>query len=108
MTEPACKHISYRETGYFSRLMLDYLEEKTELKKLYNRFPSLDNFKAQIEEKQSFPKEKREVLSAVLSQQYANLEGARAQEFPLRYRRSLEQRPPPCGARLGTAGNRAH
>ena len=45
--------ISYIQSGYFSGLINDYLQEKSEVKSLYNRFPKLENFKAQIEEKQS-------------------------------------------------------
>ncbi len=43
--------ISYQKSGYFIKLMIDYLDEKLALKQLYNRFPKLENFKAQIEEK---------------------------------------------------------
>jgi bacillithiol biosynthesis cysteine-adding enzyme BshC len=44
--------ISYQKSGYFSKLIVDYLEEKPELKALYNRFPNIENFKLQIEEKE--------------------------------------------------------
>ena len=48
--------ISYQKSGYFTKLINDYLAEKPELKELYNRFPSLSNFKEQIEEKSiNFP-----------------------------------------------------
>ena len=33
--------ISYQNSGYFSSLMNDYLDEKTNLQSLYNRFPTL-------------------------------------------------------------------
>jgi len=45
--------ISYQKSGYFSKLMNDYLDEKTNLKALYNRFPKLENFSEQIHEKQN-------------------------------------------------------
>ncbi|MEJ4087238.1 bacillithiol biosynthesis cysteine-adding enzyme BshC [Galbibacter orientalis] len=68
-------YISFKETGYFSNLICDYLSEKETLKPFYNRFPTLENFEEQIEEKQkSFPKAHREVLSSVLQSQYKNLE----------------------------------
>ena len=35
--------ISYQKSGYFTKLMIDYLDEKLELKELYNRFPNLEN-----------------------------------------------------------------
>ncbi|WP_333601358.1 bacillithiol biosynthesis cysteine-adding enzyme BshC [Flavobacterium sp.] len=64
--------ISYQKSGYFSKLIVDYLDEKPELKSLYHRFPKLENFKAQIEEKQgNFPVENRKTLVAALERQYA-------------------------------------
>ena len=48
--------ISYQNSGYFSPLMNDYLDQKTNLQSLYNRFPTLENFEEQILEKQAnFP-----------------------------------------------------
>ena len=66
--------IPYKETNYFTELILDYLAEKEELKTFYNRFPDLENFKAQIEEKSSFPIKNREILVKALKEQYAGLE----------------------------------
>ena len=40
--------IPYKETGYFSRLILDYLEQNQKLKPFYGRFPGLENLKEQI------------------------------------------------------------
>ena len=67
--------ISYQKSGYFSKLINDYLDEKSELKQLYNRFPKLENFKNQIEEKsQNFPLENRQILISELKKQYQNFE----------------------------------
>ena len=44
--------IPYKETGYFSKLICNYLAEEESLSPFYNRFPNLENFKLQIEEKQ--------------------------------------------------------
>ena len=44
--------ISYQNSGYFSPLLIDYLDQKSNLQSLYNRFPTLENFEAQIKEKQ--------------------------------------------------------
>lgn len=63
--------IPYKETNYFSELILDYLAQKEKLKPFYNHFPEIENFKAQIEEKTSFPIENREVLVQSLKKQYA-------------------------------------
>jgi hypothetical protein len=43
--------ISYQKSGYFSKLILDYLDEKPEVQSLYHRFPRIENFSAQIDEK---------------------------------------------------------
>ncbi len=63
--------ISYRDTNYFSNLICDYLDQKEELKEFYNRFPKLENFEAQISEKQiHFSQQNRLTLSRVLKTQY--------------------------------------
>lgn len=63
--------IPFRKTGYFSNLMNDYLDQNKELAPFYNRFPTLENFKFQIEEKKNnFPKNHRKVLSNALFEQY--------------------------------------
>lgn len=67
--------ISYQKSGYFTKLMIDYLDEKPELKQLYNRFPKIENFKQQIEEKQqNFSFEIRQILVAELEKQYSKFE----------------------------------
>ena len=63
--------ISYQNSGYFSPLMNDYLDEKSNLKSLYNRFPKIENFQAQIAEKQAnFNNASRPQLVATLLEQY--------------------------------------
>lgn len=63
--------ITYQNSGYFSDLIIDYLNQKPSLQSLYNRFPTLDNFEEQIEEKQNqFNDSNRTILVAVLKQQY--------------------------------------
>lgn len=67
--------LSYKETNYFSSLITNYLDQNEELKQFYNRFPDLENFKDQIEEKHAFfPAEKRETLVNSLRKQYQNTE----------------------------------
>jgi bacillithiol biosynthesis cysteine-adding enzyme BshC len=71
MIESEC--ISYQNSGYFTKLITDYLDEKPELKPLYHRFPTLENFKLQLQEKQlNFPTENRVILVAALEKQYQN------------------------------------
>ncbi|MRI00369.1 bacillithiol biosynthesis cysteine-adding enzyme BshC [Kriegella sp. EG-1] len=67
--------INYKQTGYFSKLICDYINKEEALIGFYNNFPSLGNFEAQIEEKQrSFSDANRTVLYDSLMAQYANTE----------------------------------
>lgn len=43
--------IAYQKTGYFSKLICDYLDQKESLTPFYNRFPTADNLLAQAREK---------------------------------------------------------
>ncbi|MFL1011178.1 bacillithiol biosynthesis cysteine-adding enzyme BshC [Flavisericum labens] len=70
-------HIPFPKTGYFSSLICDYLDEKPQLKLFYNRFPALENFEGQIEDKKNwFSAESRTALVSVLRQQYKNLDAS--------------------------------
>ncbi len=63
--------IPFKQTGYFSKLINDYLDESKQLKPFYNRFPNFENFQYQIEEKQkNFPAHNRNVLHDTLLHQY--------------------------------------
>lgn len=70
--------INYQKSGYFTQLMVDYLDEKPELKQLYHRFPKLENFKAQLGEKAANFNTKdnhnRQILVSELEKQYSNVE----------------------------------
>ncbi len=71
--------ISYQNSGYFTPLIVDYLNQKESLKPLYHRFPTLENFKAQLEEKQkSYPASFRGVLVNTLLEQYKNIDASAA------------------------------
>lgn len=67
--------INYQNSGYFTKLIIDYLGEKKELKPFYNRFPKIENFKNQLVEKSlNFSHENRQILVAELQQQYTGFE----------------------------------
>lgn len=67
--------IPYKETGYFSDFICRYIAEDPELKGLYNRFPSLENFEHQILEKEkSYNHSSRAMLAKVISNQYEGLQ----------------------------------
>ena len=73
--------ISYSETNYFSKLILDYLAQKEDLKPFYNRFPKLEEFRSQIDEKRgSFAQEVRESLVEALQRQYSGLNISKSTE----------------------------
>ena len=65
--------IDLGETGNFSPIFLDYLQQKEQLRPFYHLFPSLENFEKQIRQKE-FSNEKRRVLAEVLKEQYAKIE----------------------------------
>jgi bacillithiol biosynthesis cysteine-adding enzyme BshC len=66
--------ISYQKSGYFSKLIVDYLDEKAILQPFYNRFPRLENFEAQIVEKQkNYNHSNRKTLVFQLEFQYKGL-----------------------------------
>ena len=57
-------YIPFKETGYFSEFITDYLAQKAELRCLYHRFPLATNFPAQIKEKQAhYSAENRNTLA---------------------------------------------
>lgn len=67
--------IPYSDTGYFSKLICDYLSGNDSLDSFYHRYPDLGNFKAQIEEKANkFSSEYRKVLVDRLHDQYKELD----------------------------------
>ena len=68
-------YIPFKDTKYFSSLICDYLDENHHLKAFYNRFPNLENFKAQIDEKRQsklVSESHRKVLVTALKNQYSN------------------------------------
>ncbi|MCB0402713.1 MAG: bacillithiol biosynthesis cysteine-adding enzyme BshC, partial [Flavobacteriales bacterium] len=64
--------IPYHQTGYFSSMMLDYLEGKESLRSFYNNSVSVAGFEKQLEEKQ-FNAEQRNTLCEALEKQYAGI-----------------------------------
>ncbi len=74
--------ITYQNSGQFTKLMIDYLDEKSALKPFYNHFPKIENFKYQIEEKSlnfnTVDNSKRQNLVAELKKQYSNSNASEA------------------------------
>jgi bacillithiol synthase len=72
--------VTYQNSGYFSKLIMDYLNEKSELRDFYHLFPSIKDFEAQIQEKKVNFNEngnsKRAILVSVLEKQYSKIEAS--------------------------------
>ena len=70
-------YISFRDTGCFSKLICDYLDKKQDVNSFYNHFPSIENFKRQILEKQKkTTSASRKILVSVLKKQYKEVEAS--------------------------------
>ena len=66
-------HIPFKETGYFSNLIGDYLDNNPKLSQFYGNFPDMEGFKKQLELKQnSFNVSSRNLLVKALLKQYNN------------------------------------
>jgi len=66
------QRIPYRQTGTFSKIVLDYLDHSVNLKPFYLHPPSLQGIQKAIETRKNFPLN-REVLVQELKKQYASL-----------------------------------
>lgn len=66
--------IDFKQTGYFSALVCDYLAQKPQLDAFYDKFPSIENLEIQAQEKSIlYSKDTRKVLVDALSKQYTSL-----------------------------------
>ena len=63
------QQISYRETGNFTRIILDYIDQVKELRPFFLHSPDIEGFKHAIEKRRNF-KTDREALMHVLTEQY--------------------------------------
>tara|TARA_B110000046_G_scaffold134272_1_gene140581 strand:- start:15453 stop:17045 length:1593 start_codon:yes stop_codon:yes gene_type:complete len=61
--------ISFEDSGYFSKIILDYLAEHSDLDDFYSLYPSFDNFEHAIVNK-NFAREYRSILVDSLKAQY--------------------------------------
>jgi len=72
MSQTDC--ITFQNSGYFSEIIIDYLKRSESSKKLYNRFPTIENFALQIQEKKNFNQNNRAVLVKSLLEQYNQID----------------------------------
>lgn len=71
--------ITFQNSGYFSKIITDYLNQTENLKPFYGNFPKLENFRKQIQERKNCCN--RTVLVNSLKQQYIDIN---ATEFTLK------------------------
>ncbi len=76
------KTIPFQDTGFFTKIICDYLDKKKETTQYYNQFPDLKGFEKQIEYKRaSFSKDFREILVLQLRKQYKNIKVSKPTEL---------------------------
>ena len=61
--------MDYAATGAFSQTIADYLSRNEQLRDFYQRFPTVEAFEAQLNEK-AFSKAQRQTLHQALQEQY--------------------------------------
>ena len=69
--------LPYRQTGYFSHIILDYLEQAEQLSPFYRHPVSAEGLRRSIEARKTFPTD-RAVLVRALEEQYAGMLGNEA------------------------------
>ena len=72
-------HIPFENTGFFSKTILDYLDQKESVQEFYHHPPNFEGFARQIEDKKkSYPTSSRKILADVLKQQYHSVDTSEA------------------------------
>ncbi len=67
-------NIPFKKTGFFSKIMIDYLEKNENTIPFYGKYPSIEGFKKQLTIKRdSFKTESRKILVNVLKKQYSKV-----------------------------------
>ena len=76
------KKLSYQETGRFSKLVLDYINQKESVKDFISEFPTIKNFHKQIDKKSNNVVD-RELLFEVLQEQNSKIELSKSSQCNL-------------------------
>ena len=71
--ETSCTYIPYESTGYFSKLVIDYLHNKENLHPFYTHPVSISGIEASVKERQKFANH-RTLLTEELQRQYEGTE----------------------------------
>jgi bacillithiol synthase len=64
--------VSYTQSGYFSQLIIDYLDSPEKISHLFGRYPVIENFESQMAERIVYATD-RQVLFNAITNQYRNL-----------------------------------
>lgn len=75
MMKTDCKYVTYDQTGYFSKIVSDYLSGNEKMRPFYEHEVSLEGIKAAIGNRKQFATD-RALLVKVLQEQYQGLEVA--------------------------------
>lgn len=68
------QRIPFETTQSFNQFFVDFVNQKESLQPFYHRYPKVENFKAQVEEKsKSYSAQTRQVLVSSLQKQYEGL-----------------------------------
>ena len=67
--------LPYQQTGYFSRIIMDYLEQAEQLSPFYRHPVSAEGLRQSLEARKAFPTD-RAVLVQALEEQYAGASDA--------------------------------
>ncbi len=76
MTTKPIKSVPFQKTGYFSKLICDYLDKDTKIAPFYENFPDIDGFKKQLEKKQ-LSGQSRSILVEALLHQYQKIKASK-------------------------------
>ena len=68
-----CSYISYKETGYFARIVTDYIEQSPNLDSFYAFPPTREGILSAINQRNGFPVS-RPALTEVLKEQYVKMD----------------------------------
>ncbi|MEP6677287.1 MAG: bacillithiol biosynthesis cysteine-adding enzyme BshC [Ferruginibacter sp.] len=80
--ELRASHLSYQSTGYFSKIVIDYLEQSPELQSFYGEAPTLNGIKKAIVARKKFTTD-RKLLVTELRKQYSSIQLSAKQEAHL-------------------------
>jgi bacillithiol biosynthesis cysteine-adding enzyme BshC len=66
--------VPYEKTGYFSQIVIDYLNQHDKLKPFYEHQPTIEGIREAINARADFSNENRQVLIEELKKQYVTIE----------------------------------